>query len=196
MPVEFTVRTDDLKRATKQLQLDRQEFADSDFADLTVSASMVDLKAIGTATSIAANGKQTGTARLPLRVLVRVVDVARTYKQKESTILIDQGFAKVGKTKTSHPDIVVGVDSSVEISMPPSASVLDTLAVASMMTPEEIANAGLRDRVESAQKAVTAGVASAVAALKDFNVGEQDITEIVDRRVVEAAQLIRKIAKE
>jgi hypothetical protein len=73
---------------------------------------------------------------------------------------------------------------------------LDTLAVASMMSPEEIANAGLRDRVESAQKAVSAAVASAVAALKDFNVGGQDITEIVDRRVVEAAQLIRKIAKE
>jgi hypothetical protein len=196
MPVEFTVRTDDLKRATKQLQLDRQEFADSDSADLTVSASMVDLKAIGTSTSIAANGKQTGTVRLPLRVLVRVVDVARTYKQKETTILIDQGFAKVGKTKTSHPDIVVGVDSSVEMSMPPSASVLDTLAVASMMSPEEIANAGLRDRVESAQKAVSAAVASAVAALKELNVGVQDITEIVDRRVVEAAQLIRKIAKE
>ena len=196
MPVEFTVRTDDLKRATKQLQLDRQEFADSDSADLTVSASMVDLKAIGTSTSIAANGKQTGTVRLPLRVLVRVVDVARTYKQKETTILIDQGFAKVGKTKTSHPDIVVGVDSSVEMSMPPSASVLDTLAVASMMSFEEIANAGLRDRVESAQKAVSAAVASAVAALKELNVGVQDITEIVDRRVVEAAQLIRKIAKE
>ena len=196
MPVEFTVRTDDLKRATKQLQLDRQEFADSDFADLTVSASMVDLKAIGTSTSIAANGKQTGTVRLPLRVLVRVVDVARTYKQKETTILIDQGFAKVGKTKTSHPDIVVGVDSSVEMSMPPSASVLDTLAVASMMSPEEIANAGLRDRGESAQKAVSTAVASAVAALKELNVGAQDITQIVDRRVVEAAQLIRKIAKE
>jgi hypothetical protein len=128
--------------------------------------------------------------------LVRVVDVARTYKQKESTILIDQGFAKVGKTKTSHPDIVVGVDSSVEMSMPPSASVLDTLAVASMMSPEEIADAGLRDRVESAQKAVSSAVASAVAALKELNVGVQDITEIVDRRVVEAAQLIRKIAKE
>jgi hypothetical protein len=65
-----------------------------------------------------------------------------------------------------------------------------------MMSPEEIANAGLRDRVESAQKAVSTAVASAVAALKELNVGVQDITEIVDRRVVEAAQLIRKIAKE
>ena len=196
MSVEFTVRTDDLKRATKQLQLDRQEFADSDFADLTVSASMVDLKAIGTATSIAANGKQTGIARLPLRTLVRVVDVARSYRQKESTILIDQGFAKVGKTKTSHPDIVVGVDPSVEISIPPCASVLDTLAAASMMSPEEIADAGLRGRVETAQKAVSTAVASAVAALKDLNIDAQDITEIVDRRVKEAGQIIRKIAKE
>jgi len=34
------------------------------------------------------------------------------------------------------------------------------------------------------------------AALKELNVGAQDITQIVDRRVVEAAQLIRKIAKE
>ena len=155
MPVEFTVRTDDLKRATKQLQLDRQEFADSDFADLTVSASMVDLKAIGTATSIAANGNRPERRVFHCGYWFASSDVARTYKQKESTILIDHGFAKVGKTKTSHPDIVVGVDSSVEISMPPSASVLDTLAVASMMSPEEIANAGLRDRVESAQKAVS-----------------------------------------
>ena len=66
MPVEFTVRTDDLKRATKQLQLDRQEFADSDFADLTVSASMVDLKAIGTATSIVRNVAVNSQGKLPM----------------------------------------------------------------------------------------------------------------------------------
>jgi hypothetical protein len=49
---------------------------------------------------------------------------------------------------------------------------------------------------KSAQKAVSMVVASAVAALEGLKVGVQDVTEIIERRVVEAAQLIRKVAKE
>jgi hypothetical protein len=196
MPIEFTVRTDDLRRAVKQLQVTRGQFADTDSADLTVSAFTLGVKAVGTETTLAANGKQSGTARLPLKILVRVADLAKTYHQRESTILIDEGYAKVGRTKTSHPDISVGSGGFEPASIPPNASALDTLAVASMMTPEQIANAGLRGRVETAQQRVSAAVRAALSVLKEFGLTAQDITQIIDKRVEEAAQIIRKAARE
>ena len=196
MPIEFTVRTDDLKRAARQLQMNRGEFKDTDIADLVVSASVLEMKAVGTESSIAANGKQTGSARLPLKVFVRVVDMAKSYHQRESTILVDNGYAKVGRTKASHPDIRVGQDGLQPISIPPNASALDTLAVASMMTPEQIADAGLRERVENAQKRASAAIGTAVAALKEFGITSTELGELVDRHVEQMAKVVQKAVKE
>lgn len=196
MPVEFTVRSDDLRRAVRHFQVTRGEFAETDFADLTVTISMLGLKAVGTETAIATNGKQTGSARLPLKVLVRVVDVTKSYHQRESTIVIDSGLAKVGHTKVSHPDIVVGSTAFETPPIPPDASALDTLALASMMTPEQIANAGLRERVENAQKRASAAVKTSLAALKEFRVTGHDLTDIIDRRVKETAAVVRRTMSE
>jgi hypothetical protein len=196
MPIEFTVRTEDLKRSARQLQVNRGEFKDTDVADLIVSASTLEMKAVGTETCIAADGKQPGEARLPLKVFVKLVDVAKAYHTRESTILIDDGYAKVGRTRTSSPDITVGHVSSHPLSIPPNASVIDTLAVASMMTPEQVADAGLRERVESAQKRASAAVEVAFSALKEFNIASADLAEIIDQKVAEAAEVIRKALKE
>lgn len=194
MPIEFKVRTEDLKRAVKVIQANRGEFKDSDFADLGVSACAVDLTAIGTESSIVADGKQIGNARIPLRVMSRVVDTARSYHTRECTVLVDNGFVSIGRTKVSHPDIVVGVDASDVVSIPVNASVLDTLAVASLMDPEKIADAGLRERVQIAQKRATAAVQAATDALREFGITAEDISEILDRRVAETATLIKRIA--
>ena len=196
MPVEFTVRSDDLRRAVRHFQVTRGDFAETDFADLTVSASTLGIKAVGTETAVATNGKQTGSARLPLKVLVRVVDVAKSYHQRESTIVIDAGFAKVGRTKVSHPDIVVGSTAFETPSIPPDASALDTLALASMMTPEQIANAGLRERVENAQKRAAAAVRTSLTTLKEFGVTAHDLTDIIDRHVKETAEVVRRAMTE
>jgi hypothetical protein len=196
MPIEFTVRTEDLKRAARQLQVNRDEFKDTDVADLVVSPSTLEMKAVGTETCIAANGKQPGAARLPLKIFAKLIDMAKTYHQRESTILVDDGYAKVGRTKTSHPDITVGDVCSHPLSIPPNASAIDTLAVASMMTPEQIADAGLRDRVENAQKRASAAVVLALGALKEFNVTSTDLAEIIDQRVAEAAEVIRGAVKD
>lgn len=122
---------------------------------------------------------------------------ARGYHQRETTVFIDNGHAKVGRNKTHDSDITVGENISDPISIPPNASALDTLAVASMMTPEQIADSGLRERLENAQKRMSSAVGVALSALREFDVSSPDLSEIVDRKVAEAAEIIRKaVAKD
>ena len=196
MPIEFTVRTDDLKRAARELQVNRGEFKNTDVADLVVLPSAVEMKAVGTETCIAADGKQLGVCRLPLSLVIKLADLARSYHQRESTIVIDDGYVKVGRTKTLHPDITVNELPHQPPSIPPDASALDTLAVASMMNPEKIADSGLRERVEKAQKRASAAVQSALHVLKEFNVTAADLTDIIDQKVAEAAEVIKRALKE
>ena len=191
MPIEFKVRTDDLKRAAKQLQVNRGEFKDADFVDIVVSTCSAELKSVGTETTIVADGRQTGRSRIPLRMLARLVDAARSYHTKECMILVDNGFASVGRTKVSHPDISVGIQVCEAISIPTNASVLDILAVATRMSPADLANGGLLERVEAAQKRASSAIETASGALEDFGISSDDITDLVDRRVAEVAVAIK-----
>lgn len=192
MPVEFKVRTDDLSRTVRRLGTNRGDFKDSDFAELVVTTYAVDMTAVGTEERLVADGKQTGNARIPLKMLAKLVDTARSYHKRECTILVDNGFASIGRSKISHPDIAVGVGASAAGSIPINASALDTLAVATLMDPEKIADSGLRERVQMAQRLASEAVRAAVDALREFGVSTEDITEVLDRRVAEAATVIKR----
>jgi hypothetical protein len=156
----------------------------------------LEIRALGTETCVAVDAKQPGAARLPLKLFVRIVEMAETYHQRQVTIWLDDKCARVGRSKVSHPDIAVGGAFSQPPSLPIDVSALDTLAVASMMTPDQIANAGLRDRVGSARKRASDAIETALGSLKEFNVTSTDLNQIIDRRVVEAAEVIRRVAKD
>ena len=89
MPIEFTVLTEDLKRAARQLEVNRGEFNDTDIANLIVSPSGLEIRALGTETCVAVDAKQPGAARLPLKLFVRIVEMAETYHQRQVTIWLD-----------------------------------------------------------------------------------------------------------
>jgi hypothetical protein len=196
MPIEFTVRTDDLKRAARLLAANRNEFKDSDIAILTASAATLELKAVGTETTIVADGTQPGAARLPLSVLLRVVEIAGDYKRKETSVLIENGYTKVGRTMTRNSDIVIGGVHEQAFSIPTDASVLDTLALASLLSDQQIADAGLLTRIESAHRRVSSAINSALGALQGFNITGAEIAEMIEKKVIEAAQVIREVANQ
>jgi hypothetical protein len=64
------------------------------------------------------------------------------------------------------------------------------------MTPEQITSAGLRERVVTAQKRVSAAISSALRVLNEFNVTTEDLTEVIDRRIAETAHITRKALKD
>jgi hypothetical protein len=195
MPIEFRVRTEDLKRVARQLEATRGQFKTTDVADLVVSTSVLELTAVGTETAIAIDGKVTGSARLPMLMLVKMAETARTYHQKEVSVTVDNGFTRINRTTTRHPEITLNSAVTTPPSMPADASALDTLAIASMMNPEQTADAGLRERVEAAQRKASAAIATAAAALKDFNVSRTELTDLIDQKVSEAAEMIKRVSR-
>lgn len=60
--VEFMIRSSDLRKATKQLSLDRGEFKETDCADLLVSSFAATFRAVGTSPEVSVNGRKPGTA--------------------------------------------------------------------------------------------------------------------------------------
>ncbi|MFZ0801791.1 MAG: hypothetical protein WBQ09_10925 [Terriglobales bacterium] len=183
MNVDFRIRVRDLAKATKHLLFNRAQFADTDFADILVSETGATFRAVGTDTEVPVNGTQPGTARLPLRVLNQIPGLARSYKERDIQISFVAGVMTVGRTKVRHQDIVVGLIPDQSVSLPPDASVLDTLAVARLLSPEEIVEQGLRERVEFAQEQATDAIAKATFALAEFGVSPEQLRALVDSRI-------------
>jgi hypothetical protein len=180
----------------RQLEANRGEFNDTDVVDLVVSPTDLTIKALGTETCIVAESKQSGDARLPLSLLVKIVGMAGSYKEPRTTILLDDKSAKVGRSKVRHPEISVGKRHPHPPSLPVDTSALHMLAVALTMTPKEIVDAGLQNRVDNARKKASAAIGVAVDSLKEFNVTTKDLKPIIDRRVAEAAEVIRRVVKD
>jgi hypothetical protein len=196
MSIEFTVRMDDFKRVTRQLKVNRSEFIDSDIVDLVAAAETLEMKSVGTEDCIAAIGYETGSARLPLRILVKLVDLSKTYKKDDIKIKIENGSARIGTTRVTHPDIVVGSSGS-PLAIPPDASAFDTLSIATMLSPQQLADAGMRERVHVAQKKASAAISGGLAALEAFGVTEKDLTTLVDNKISEnAKRIFSALAKE
>ncbi|HEV2730928.1 MAG TPA: hypothetical protein VGV15_12920, partial [Terriglobales bacterium] len=63
MPVEFVIRTADLRRAMDQLKVNRGQRNDSDFVDILVSECAATFRAVGTETEEPANGNRPGSVR-------------------------------------------------------------------------------------------------------------------------------------
>ncbi len=191
MRVEFVARTEDLKRAAKHLLLNRRGYTDTDFAELLVSAYGATFRTVGAETEIPVNGLRPGSARLPLKVLERIVEIARRYQAAETKILVEPGSIKIGRTTQRHPDIEITRPPGEAAAIPADASILDTLAVASLLTPEEIIEQGLRQRVEVAQQRSSDAIENAAAALRELGVPVVKLQELVDSHVAEVAEKLK-----
>jgi hypothetical protein len=100
MQVEFKVRVNDLRNATRHLTVNRGENKANDFADLLVSECIATLRTIGSSTELPVHGIQPGSARLPMLTLEKIAAVAKTFKGNETLVLIWDGLIKIGSWQT------------------------------------------------------------------------------------------------
>jgi len=70
---------------------------------------------------------------------------------------------------------------------------LDTLALAHLISPEEILNQGLRERVETAQRQGSEAVSKAFDALEDLQIPRERIQKLVDDRIKETSDKVRSV---
>ena len=181
--VEFVIRSSELRKAVKELSLNRQEFKETDCADLLVSAFAVTFRSIGTTAEAAIEGTHPGTVRLPLKILVKVIEVANTYQPRELKWQFEPGVIRVQKFSLKHPDISLGILPDLKVDLPVDAGPAHTLALASLLSAQQIADQGLRDRVETAQRHVREGVSTALFSLREFGISQKQVQELVDTQI-------------
>lgn len=186
--VEFVIRLSELRKAQKQLFFNRGAFKETDCVDLLVSECVATFRAVGTEFEAPVNGIHPGPVRLPLRTLKDLVQAAGTFRRPELKLRFEPGQVQVEKFIIRHPDVAVGILPSQEFDLPPDASVLDTLGMASLLSPEEIVDQGLRERVEAAQRYTSVAVSSAEAALRELGIRRERIQELVDAGIKDTAQ--------
>jgi hypothetical protein len=94
----------------------------------------------------------------------------------------------VEKFSLRHPDVAIGIIPDQRIDLPADAGARDTLAMASLLSPEQIVTQGLRERVENAQRTTSEAIASATQALREFGVSRRQLQKMVDANIERTAE--------
>jgi hypothetical protein len=192
MPVEFVIQTADLRQATDQLKANRGKHTGSDFVDILVSESVAIFRAVGTESEVPVDGKHPGSVRVPLRIVDKINDAVTTLKTKELTFHCEPGIIKIGSFSLKHHDIELGKAPDQRLGLPIDLSVLDTLALAKILTFSQIVEEDMRARVQEATDTRARAVAAALAALQPLDITEGQLRGFVDALVQDAAERLRK----
>src|ERR1700690_290592 len=143
--VEFIIRTKDLKHAVQELSVNRGSHADP--ADILVSQCVASFCAVGTETDVPVTGKRTGSVRLPFPVLKAIAKVAPTFKDTEVTVVCEPGILRMNSWASRHPGIELRKVQSPQLGIPIDLPSPDILALARLLSPEQLIEQGLRERV-------------------------------------------------
>lgn len=190
--VEFIVQMDDLRQATSQLKANRGQRTDTDFVDILASDSTATFHAVGSETEVFAIVTHPGSVRIPLRIVEKINTVVKTWKKTEVPFHCETGVIKLGSFSVSHPDIELGRVPDQRLGLPINVSVLDTLALAEVLTAEQIVEEGMRARIEEAIQTRSLAVVKALAALQPLDMTERQLQGLVDSHIKEAAKRLRK----
>ena len=186
--VEFTIRLSELRKATRRLLFNRGAFKQSDSADLLVSSCAATFRAVGSWIDVPVSGKLPGTVRLPLRTLNEIGKILSTYKKPELSLHFEAGRVQVEKFSLRHPDVAIGIIPDQRIDLPADAGARGTLAIASLLSPEQIVAQGLRERVENAQRTTSEAIATAAQVLREFGISRRQLQKMVDANIERAAE--------
>ena len=193
MPVEFIIRTSDLRQATSQLKANRGKRTETDFVDILVSECAATFRSVGTEIEVPVNGKIPGAVRIPLRIVDKINSTVKTMKKKELPFHCEPGIIKIGSWSVKHPDIELGRIPDQRLGLPIDVSVLDTLALAEILSADQIVEEGMRERMEEAIDTRTSVVAAALAALQTLGITERQLQGLVDAHVKDAVERLRRL---
>ncbi len=192
MPVEFVVETADLLQATDQLKANRGKYSETDFVDILVSESVAIFRAVGTESEAPVAGKVPGSVRVLLKTLDQINKAAPTFKTTQLYLHCESGIIKIGPWKIKNNEIKVGKTPEKRLALPIDLSVLDTLALAKILTYGKINEEGMRARVDEASKTRESAVADAIKALQALEITERQLQALIDAHVMDAAERLRK----
>lgn len=191
MPVEFSVSPSDLCLATKQLTANRGKYIVTDFADIRVFQTVAILHCVGSESELPVDGRETGSLRMPLRVLDRISEVASKSNSDAVTLVCEPGLVKIDTLLIKHSEIELGKGSTARLSWPIDMSLLDTLALTKILSSRAIDKEGMRARVDEAHNLRRSAIAGALSALQSLGIEDWQVSHFVDSHITAAAKKLQ-----
>jgi hypothetical protein len=189
--LDFSVRTNDLKRAIRLILVGRKDFLDT--ADFRAFADALELCSTGTSTKLEASIAEAGYARVPFEVLKKLGRAAVSYKQDRVRLRIESERLRIENFGLSHPDITLKPIGTRIADLPVDATPLDTLALVKLLSSEEINEAGLSARVLDAQERAIAAIDFATRALEDFRIPREAVRSLLESHLALHAASLRAV---
>jgi hypothetical protein len=142
-------------------------------------------------------GLRIGTARLTIGTFDKIAGIARSFGKSEAEVTIADGLLKIGSFRYRNEAITVGTIPDQTIDLPVNATAVDTLALAELLTADQIVQQGLHRRVQEAREVASEAISKATQALKPLDISLEQIQELVSERVRQVSEsLANALAKE
>jgi hypothetical protein len=155
----------------------------ADFVDCLVSECIATLRSVGTSTEIPIQGLKIGTARLPLIIFEKIPGVSRSFGKSEIEVSVTEGILKIASWRYKSDTITVGTIPDQRIDLPVNASITDTLALAELLSSDQLIQQGLHRRVEEAREIASEAISKAILALKPLDISREQVQQLVDEHV-------------
>ena len=188
--IDFKLSRSAFMKTVNQLTKARASEAD-DLVDVTAYEGAVRFVVLGRETTVDAQVALRGAAQLPLSLLKRLGEVAKTFDQDTTRVRIENGRAWVNSMVVSNEKVGLERVLARSIDIPDDAPDRDLLALKYLFTPEQAAEANLTARLLAAHSRYLKVIDSCVKELSAYGIPPDHIKSIVDTALRSHAETLR-----
>lgn len=189
MEVVFRIRRLDLRRALRELGVNRGAHRNDDKITILVSAYAATFRAPGTESEYPVDGVSPGVAQLPMAVLNRIADILTG---KEPELCISDGTIMCGKASVKHELIKIGEIPNLRVRVPIDPSLFDLIVIGRILGDDLIAEQGLESRLNAATERLNHAISAASQQLAPFGISDSALRALVESAIDGAKEKIRR----
>jgi len=189
MDVVFTIRRADLKRAIKELKVNRGGEGTDDLIYLLVSEYAATFRAVGTESEYPVNGIGPGCAQLPIVVLERIAEMRTS---TELQLRVTAGAVLCGSATVRNRAITLGQIPDTSIRVPIDPSDFELIVIGRVLGDLVAAEQGLQSRLECARAELRLAICAAAMNVASYGVSESDIELLIEKAIKDAESRITK----
>lgn len=188
--VEFTVELKELRLALKHLFAPEvpKKYARSQFVDLNVRESEVQLVTTGAELVFPAQVLRRGYGRVPYMAVDWLRKAVRSLSQSPVRCIVEPGRIGVANLSFTSPEVTIRPIGARIADIPAEAALPDVLALLVKYRPEELEDCGLLARVLAAQEETSKLMDRALAVLKPLEISREALDQFIREHVDERAK--------
>ena len=189
--MDLTVDRKELDKALRQI-LQGRNAAGPEVVDFTAGREALAIVVTGRSVEIAIETTEIGSVSVPIEMVAKLKEVAKTYKKDRLRLRASEGRVRVEGMSIAHEGIRTRKIAGRVIDIPQDARPMDVLALKHICSPEEVAESELVGKVPEEEKRLADCLDDAAKTLRNYGVNRNELRALVETHVLEYAPSLRK----